>query len=469
METLWEKAKIAIKEKIPSNIYRLWIEPVDFLEAGEHNHVVLSCPNFFIKKRISENYEPLIRRELGRAAGRDIAFTFRVGANGNGDGNGGGNGAGDKNGKHGSSRGSSNDDGLEDPQLLLPNVRTQPASGRRLRRDYTFNHFVVGQNSDLAYRAAFSLASGKRSEPSALFLLSKSGMGKSHLSQAVGHKILSAFPGERVYYMSAEDFTNDMVHSLRNNKIEQFKRRYRENCDVLLLEEVHLLSGRTRTQTELALTLDYLQESGKKLIFSSYYPPSAIPKMSEHLVSRLCQSMLTVIEAPDFKTRLKILKQKASAREVSVPGEVAEYMAGELTENVRQIENGLISMVSRSCLMGVPIDLKLAEDVVGNIVSQRKSITIDAIARLVGREYGVSLKDVVSRSRKQSIVRPRQVAIFLARRHTSRSLAEIGRKFNRMHGTVIHSINAVEKELKLRGEMYQQVRIIEKKLESGQF
>ncbi len=453
MKTLWRKAKTAIKEQVPSNIYRLWIEPINFLEAGENEQIVLSCPNFFIKKRIMANYETLIHQELSQAAGTMLEFSLKV--NGNGDGV------------------EENKSDImipsESSQLLLPGIKIQPANGRKFRTDYTFNHFIVGKNSDLAYRAAFSLASTKTSEPNALFLLSKSGMGKSHLSQAVGHKILSSHPKERVFYMSAEDFTNDMVHSLRNNSIENFKRRYREKCDVLLLEEVHLLSGRTRTQTELALTLDYLLESGKKLIFSSCYAPSEIPKMSDHLVSRLSQSMLTVIEAPDYRTRLRILYQKAAARGIEIPQEVAEYMAGELADNVRQIESGLVSVASRSCLMGVPIDLKLAEDVVRNIIAQRKSITIDAITRLVVREYGVTVKDIVSKSRKQSIVRPRQMAIFLSRRHTNRSLAEIGKKFNRLHGTVIHSINSVEKEMKLKGELYQQVRIIEEKLESGQF
>ena len=453
METLWKKAKTAIKKQIPSNTYRLWIEPVDFIETGEGDQLVLSCPNFFIKKRIQANFESLIREAINLEAGQVIPFCFKVNGNGNGKEI---EAAGDKGHP-------------EKSQRLLPNVRVQPANGRKFRKDYTFNEFVVGQNSDLAYRAAFSLASRKMSEPNALFLLSKSGMGKSHLSQAVGHKILSAHPRERVYYMSAEDFTNDMVHSLRNNTIDNFKRRYRENCDVLLLEEVHLLSGRTRTQTELALTLDYLLESGKKLIFSSCFSPSEIPKMSDHLVSRLSQSMMTVIGAPDYRTRYKILRQKAAARGVDIPIDVSEYMASELAENVRQIESGLLSVISRSCLMGVPIDMSLAEDVIRNIIAQRRSITIDAITRLVGREYGVPLKDVVSRSRKQSIVRPRQIAIFLSRRHTNHSLAEIGKKFNRMHGTVIHAISCVEKEMKLRGEVYRQVGIIEKKLEAGQF
>jgi chromosomal replication initiator protein len=179
--------------------------------------------------------------------------------------------------------------------------------------------------------------------------------------------------------------------------------------------------------------------------------------------------MMTVIEPPDFRTRLRILMKKARARGLDLPGDVAEYMAAELVDNVRQLENGLIGVASRSGLLGEQINLRLAEQVVENIVTRRKNITIDSIARLVSREFGVAVKDMVSKSRKKSIVRPRQVAIFLSRRHTSQPLQSIGRKFNRMHATVIHSINSVEKELKLKGDLYRQVQIIEKKLESGNY
>lgn len=456
METLWRNVKTAVAQQISSNLYRLWIEPIEFIKTTG-DQVVLACPNFFIKKRVMENYVHLINNELCRAAGQMLTVSLEVQQNGKNE------------GKRSDEAAAAPRRTRDDVQMHLPGIRVQPCNGRMLRRDYTFDHFVVGQNSDLAYRAAHSLASNKLSDPNAVFLLSKTGLGKSHLSQAVGHKILSAQPRQRVFYMNVEDFTNDMVQSMRNNAIDDFKRRYRENCDVLLLEEVHMLSGRTRTQTELAMTLDYLYESGKKLIFSSCYSPSELPKMSDHLVSRLGQSMMTVIDAPDFRTRCKILKRKAKNRGVELPGEVIEYMAGELNDNVRQLESGLIGVSSRACLMDTPVDLKLAEDVVSNIISRQKSITIDGITRLVGKEFGVPVKDLVSKSRKQSIVRPRQIAIFLSRRHTSQPLQAIGKKFNRLHATVIHSINAVEKEMKVKGELYQQVQFIEEKLESGKF
>ncbi|MFO7860380.1 MAG: chromosomal replication initiator protein DnaA [Desulfosalsimonas sp.] len=457
MKTVWNDVKTAIKDQISPSLYRLWIEPIEFVEA-QSDTMILACPNFFIKKRIMANYTDLINHELNRKNGRPLTFSLQV------------NSANQKQG-HNNDRAQNGNPAAgqrtRGRQLALPGIAAQPMNGRILRKDYTFDHFVVGHNCNLAYQATMELASGKSANVNAVFLLSGTGMGKSHLSQAVGHKILSVSPGERVYYMSAEDFTNEMVNAIKSNSLDTFKKRYRDGCDVLLLEEIHILSGRTRTQTELALVLDHLYESGKKLIFSSCASPSEIPRMSDHLISRLGQSMMTAIDAPDFKTRLRILRAKARCRGIELPGQVAEYMAGELVDNVRQLENGLIGVASRSCLMGDQIDLDLAEQVVKNIVTRKKTITIDSISRLVSREFGVPLKDMISRSRKKSVVRTRQVAIFLARRHTSQPLQSIGRKFNRKHATVIHSINSVEKALKLKGELFRQVQIIEKKLESG--
>jgi chromosomal replication initiator protein len=457
MKTVWNNVKTAIKDQISPSLYRLWIEPIEFVEA-QSDTMILACPNFFIKKRIMANYTDLINHELNRKNGRPLTFSLQVNSA-------------NQNQGHNNDRAQNGNPAAgqrtRGRQLTLPGIAAQPMNGRILRKDYTFDHFVVGHNCNLAYQATMELASGKSANVNAVFLLSGTGMGKSHLSQAVGHKILSVSPGERVYYMSAEDFTNEMVHAIKSNSLDTFKKRYQDGCDVLLLEEIHMLSGRTRTQTELALVLDHLYESGKKLIFSSCASPSEIPRMSDHLISRLGQSMMTAIDAPDFKTRLRILRAKARCRGIELPGQVAEYMAGELVDNVRQLENGLIGVASRSCLMGDQIDLDLAEQVVKNIVTRKKTITIDSISRLVSREFGVPLKDMISRSRKKSVVRTRQVAIFLARRHTSQPLQSIGRKFNRKHATVIHSINSVEKELKLKGELFRQVQIIEKKLESG--
>ncbi len=446
METVWQKAKIALKENIPAHVYKMWIEPVKFLKLSGEN-IVLGCPNNFLKKRVLENFGVQIQNEICRAGGERLNFLLEVSR---------GNGKALKYADSGPSAGGQ--------QMLLPKLGNHPKNGRMLRKDFTFDRFVVGRNCDFAYTAALSLASQKRPPQNALFLLSQTGMGKSHLAQAAGHFILSSFPDERVFYITAEDFTNEMVGAYRNNCIDDFKHRYRTCCDVLLLDDIHLLSGRTRTQEELALTLDYLYESGKKIIFSSCAPLKEIPKMSDQLKSRLSQSLISEIDPPDFSTRVRILQKKAKEKSFVIPSNVIEFMAGELTENVRTLESGLIGVLTKSCLLGIPVDLPLAESVIKNITLSKKNITVEGIKKGVCTEFGISIKDIESVSRKQEYVRPRQIAMFLCRRHTDQPIQAIGKSFNRYHATVIHSINSVEKELKLKGEMYKLIDIIEKKL-----
>jgi chromosomal replication initiator protein len=356
-----------------------------------------------------------------------------------------------------------------DIQLPLPNEIIKPHFGHLLRRDFTFDQFVVGGNNDFAYSASLSLASRRASQQPSLFLLSKTGLGKSHLSQAVGHHVLAENPNDRVYYITAEDFSNEMVRAYRQDCIDKFKDKYRKSCDVLLLEDVHYLSGKERTQIELALTLDSLFEAGKRIIFSSCYLPADIPKLHDELRSRLSGSLISTIEPPEFRTRVRILQRKSNANRYQIPMDVLQYLAGELTDDVRQLESGLNGVAAKSSLMGVPIDIGLAESVVKNIVCRRKRITIAAIKKIVCKYYNVSLEDLVSRSRKQNLVRPRQMAIFLSRRFTDSPLQVIGKSFNRYHATALHSIHSIERGLKKKGPIQKQVEFFCQKLENGKF
>ena len=215
-----------------------------------------------------------------------------------------------------------------------------------------------------------------------------------------------------------------MVQAFRHDAIDKFKGKYRNQCDVLLLEDVHYLSGKERTQIELALALDTLFESGKRIIFSSCYLPADIPKLNDKLRSRLSCGLISSIDPPNFRTRVRILQKKARLNGYRIPENVLHYLAGELTDDVRQLESGMNGVAAKSSLLGMPIDLSLAESVVKNIVRQRKRITIEVIKKLVCKYYGVSIADVMSRSRKQNFVRPRQMAIYLSRTLYGCSVAE---------------------------------------------
>ena len=443
MEAVWNAVKTAIKEQVPGHSYRMWIEPIK-PRQGESGSLVLVCPNCFSKKRVQENYGALIQTELEKSLGSRCEVAIIV--------------------ENGSVRKPS---GSASIQLSLPDVNVRPYSGRLLRRDYTFDHFVVGGNNDFAYSASLSLASRKQSIQNSLFLLSPTGMGKSHLTQAVGHHILTQFPKERIFYMTAEDFSSEMVQAFRTDTLDKFKGKYRNECDVLLLEDLHHLSGKERTQVELSTTLDTLFEANKKIIFSSCFRPSEIPKLNDKLRSRLASCLISNIDPPNFRTRVRILKKKAAIRGFKIPEKVIHYLASELTEDVRQLESGLIGVTAKASLLGGPIDLALAASVVKNIVRQRSNITIDAIKKLVCKYYGISVNDIVSRSRKQSLVRPRQIAMYLARMYTDSPLQAIGRSFNRYHATALYAINAIERGVRENGAIQKQVDFFRQKLEAG--
>ena len=447
MEVVWKKVKSLIRDRIPHHSFQMWIEPLE-LKKNDSNSWVVTCPNFFFKKRVNDLYGRLLVSELNKATGNACQLSFEVGVKKC------------ERARNGKS---------PNHQLSLPNASIRPHSGRFLRKEFTFDEFVVGANNDFAYSASLSLASRREYQQNALLLLSKTGMGKSHLSQAIGHHVLSEYPDERVYYITAEDFSNEMVQAFRQDSINKFKGKYRNNCDVLLLEDIHYLSGKQRTQVELALTLDSLFEAGKRIIFSSCYLPGDIPKLNDKLRSRLSCSLISKIEKPNFRTRVRILKKKALSHGYHIPDSIIEYLAGELTEDIRQLESGLNGVAAKASLLGAPIDLSLSESVVKNMVRQRKKITIDVIKKMVCKYYNCTLKEMVSRSRKQHLVRPRQMAIYLSRRHTDAPLQSIGKAFNRYHATALHSIHSIERGLKENNAIQKQVEFFNQKLESGKF
>lgn len=445
MDQIWTTVKSLLREKIPGHSYRMWIEPLSSRDNG-NGDLVLVCPNQFSRKRILDHYGQLIDAAVADAAGQGVKVHLIVGSRPINEGR---------------------DDTPEDKQLKLPSMDTVASGGRLLRKDFTFDQFVVGKNSDFAYSAALSLAARSQGSQNALYLLANTGLGKSHLSQAVGHHILQAFPTERVFYITAEDFMNEMTESYRSSDIHHFKEKYRRNCDVLLLEDVHFLSGKNGTQEELSNTLESLMNANKKIIYSSSYLPSEIPKLHDKLKSRLCCGLISKIDTPDYPTRLRILKQTAKANGCAVPEAVCQYLASELTDDVRQLKSSLIGVAAKASLLGVTVDVTLARSVVKNMVSSREGITLESIKHLVCKYYKLSLDDLISKSRRQAIVRPRQVAMYLSRQYTDHSLQTIGKSFNRYHATTLHALKAVEKGVKENGPLQKHVEFLSARLETG--
>ncbi|NVM22677.1 MAG: chromosomal replication initiator protein DnaA [Desulfobacterales bacterium] len=444
MPPIWNQAKTGIHKKIPHHSFMVWIEPLKWVERRD-DEIVLGCPSSFLRNWVARHYLGLIESELETVCERPCRIVLEVSDQDN------------VNGHYTE----------EEEQLLLPHVPKRQQVPSLFHQGFTFDQFVVGTCNDFAYNAARSLARAKNASHNPVFLLSKTGLGKSHLSQAVGNQILGDDPSLRVCYITAEDFTNAMIQALRHNSIEQFKERYRRQCDVLLLEDVQFLSGKQKTQDELVYTLDALLDAKKKLIFTSTYLPTDIPKMNEKLRSRLSAGIISGIESPDYDTRVRILKKKASSKSVDIQEDVIHYLASELSQNVRQLESGLIGIVAKASLLDLPVDAKLAESVVKNIVQRFRQITIESIQKLVCKYFKLTSEDILSRSRKRAIAQPRQIAMYLARRYTGESLQTIGRSFNRYHATTLHAVGVVERLIRENGPAQKQVEFLSRRLESG--
>ncbi len=462
MESVWEKVKSELKADIPSNNYMMWIEPLE-LKGCDNGTVVLGCPNRFSQKWIQGNFRDLLESRINMATGKSYALTLEV-AGGNGR-------VSDKtllpSAQRPVQKAAKAGKTSSDRQLSLPNMHVRPNTGRMLKKDFTFDNFVVGENNDFAYSAVLSMGMKKKCLNQSLFISARSGMGKSHLTQALGHQVLTVGRCDKIYYITADDFSNEMVHAFSTKTITRFKEKYRNGCDMLLLEDIHSLAGRERTQTELAMVVDYMLDANRKVLFTGECLPGDIPKLNKHLQSRLTAGLITAMEAPDYKTRVRILRKKAKLYGYRIPGEVLEYLADNLAEDVRQLESGLHNVAAKSSLLGIPVDMNLAVDIVNHMAVTRSRITLDAIKKFICKEYGVPEKDLISRSRKQRLAWPRQVGIFLSRRFTDHSLKAIGRCYNRYHATVIHSVNCVESAMKSKPSARQEVNLLSKKIEDG--
>jgi chromosomal replication initiator protein len=446
VEAEWNQVRQALKGLMDEKSYTFWVKPLQLLDSDEHT-IRLGCPNKFFRNWINENYSSLLYGQFSRLGLKSHTILFTVlprrdlldykphGGNGNG------------------------------KQLLLPNMPTKARAGDRfLNERFTFDKFVVGQSNEFAYQVSKALANDSSSPYCSLLLLGQTGLGKSHLAQSIGNSILKKKPMARVNYITAEDFTNEMIFALKNNMIDQFKTKYRKSCDVLLLEELHFLSGKEKTQIELGYTLDSLFTDGKKVIFTSSLPVEEIPNMKKMLTSRLSAGVLTSIERPGFQTRLDILKRKAEERNISLPDNVACYLAENLTQDVRQLEGALVSLDAISFFLKREINLNLAKETLKQILPDKPLLTIKDIQDMVCKYFKLDIDALTSKSRKKLISYPRSTAIYLCREYTDSSLEHIGRSFNRNHSTVLYDYEKIKKHIQMDESVRKEVEFLSRNI-----
>jgi chromosomal replication initiator protein len=306
----------------------------------------------------------------------------------------------------------------------------------------------VGSSSRFAHAAALAVSDAPAKKYNPLFIYGPVGLGKTHLLQAIGHSIQTHFPRLKVLYISSEKFTNMLINAIQKRSTIAFRKKFR-NVDLLLIDDIHFIAGKEATQEEFFHTFNDLYDSQKQIVLTSDRPPKDIPLLEERLISRFEWGLITDIQPPDFETRVAILKKKMERETVSVPDDVAYFIANNIKSNIRELEGSLIRVVAYSSLIGRPIDLALAKEVLKDAFSEEeKKITIDIIQQKAAEYFHINVSDMRTKKRSRSIAYPRQIAMYLVRNLTEHSLPEIGEFFGgRDHTTVLHAISKIDKEL----------------------
>lgn len=451
----WLIAKKKLEISVPRGQYDLWIAPLEFLGIAE-NCVRLGCRNHFHIQWLKERLHRKILEALKSVFSEVQDVRYEI-ASGEGE----------------------KEEEIPEESPSAPRSNRESA-GRQLSINdvlelqpspfnprFTFDHFVVGACNQLAYASSMAVATGQSFHVPSLYLISDSGLGKSHLSHAVGNYVLKKNPRLKVRYVTAEQFTNEMIAALKNDRMEVFKKKYRASCDILLLERVEFLSGKEKIQSELLYTIDELLDRGKKIICTGSKLPREIPKLHEDLKSRLSGVLVAPIEPPDFDTRLRILQKKASQEGAKIPPKVLEFLAGHIEGDVRKLESCLIGLIAKSNILGIPADIGLAREVVAMIYEGLPKVDIALIQQLVCETFDITPQDLTSPSRKKQVVMARKIAFYLCREYTRESLQTIGSAFNRNHSTVVYAINDVKKKLSTgKSPLTKYIDLISRKLKT---
>ncbi len=318
-----------------------------------------------------------------------------------------------------------------------------------LNPKYTFDTFVIGNSNRFAHAACVAVAESPAKAYNPLFLYGGVGLGKTHLMQAIGHHIAGQKKDSKVLYVSSEKFTNELINSIKDDKNENFRNKYR-NVDVLLIDDIQFIAGKERTQEEFFHTFNTLHEANKQIIISSDRPPKDIPTLEDRLRSRFEMGLITDIQAPDYETRIAILRKKAQMERIEVPNEVMSYIAQNIKSNIRELEGALTRVVAYSSLSNRLITQDLATEALKDIISNSHSeeVNIPRIKEKVSSIFNIKMEDFNSKKRTRSIAYPRQIAMYLSRELTDLSLPKIGEEFGgRDHTTVIHAYDKVSKDI----------------------
>ena len=430
MSKLWEDTLTHLELNLSSQHFSTWIKPLKLVKI-EQDMVYLEVPNRFVLDWVKDNYSKLIQKILEELSAVNYRLQFSV---------------------TGQAR-----DGLPRPGEKTENPNPPVNSQKKavnnihsadinLNRKYSFEEFVSGSSNQFAYAAAMAVANNPATTYNPLFIYGGVGLGKTHLVNAIGNAILNKSPQMRICYYTSEKFMNELINSLRYNRMDEFRNKFR-SMDVLLIDDIQFIAGKERTQEEFFHTFNALYESHKQIIVTSDKFPKDIPGLEERLRSRFEWGLIADIQPPDVETKLAILKMKAEQNSIKLPEEVALFLGNSVCSNVRELEGYLIRIGAYASLTSTPVSIEMARDVLKDILVERnKELTVEEILKRVSSHFNIKISDIKSPKRLKAVVLPRQIAMYLSRQLTSSSYPEIGDRFGgKDHSTIIHAIRKIEK------------------------
>jgi chromosomal replication initiator protein len=414
----WDKILHHLERRVNPHSFSTWFRPTR-QEGQENGKLLIRVPTRLYRKRLTETYGELLQAVLNEVGLPDTRLEFVCA-----------------------------EPGPAPAQAAPSGTQAKldfDSADHQLNPRYVFESFVVGTSNQFAHAAALAVAEQPSKSYNPLFLYGGVGMGKTHLMQAIGHMIKRRNAAMRLTYISAEKFTNEVINSLRFDRMVSFRDRFR-TVDVLLVDDIQFIAGKERTQEEFFHTFNALYDQQKQIVVSSDCPPKEISAIEERLRSRFEWGLIADIQPPDLETKIAILHKKGERERVRLADEVAEYIARSIKSNIRELEGALTRLIAYTSLTGAEITLASAQQVLKNIIdTQEKKVTIELIQKRVGEHYGLRAQDLKVRSNSKAIAFPRQVAMYVVKQLTSASLPEIGRQFGgKHHTTVLHSINKIE-------------------------
>ncbi len=420
-EDIWQKFLSILEGKLGNNIVDLWFRPIKILQIKD-KQVTIEIPNRFFKDWIEDNYPDIIPETLGDILGFPVSIRYRI-------------------------------EEKIDPEIKKKDVKLESrrqrlaSRGIYLNPKYTFENFVVGPSNQFAEAAARAVAEtpGKHYNP--LFIYGGVGLGKTHLITAIGNAVIDQRSDMNIIYVSAEQFTNEVVSAIRHEKMSELKHKYR-SVDLLLLDDIHFIANKTQTQEEFFHTFNAIYERQKQIVMSSDRPPKEIGAVTDRLRSRFSMGLIADIQPPELETKVAILQRKAEIENIRIPEEVAYYLASKVKSNIRELEGCLIRLGAQSSLTGSPIDLEMAKNILRDIIEDdERPITVENIQKIVCDFFNIKLSDIKAKKRTKEVALPRQIAMCLCKQLTNLSLSDIGKNFGgKDHATVIYACKQVEEK-----------------------